>query len=191
MVCPKVSARPSFALISTRFVPNDTMYMFAFDDDFTFGVMQSSLHWAWITAKGSRVRQDIQYTGAVWRTFPWPQEPSEGEGVAVVEAARNLRRVRDTLMKDNGWSLRALYQAAEVPGPHPLKDAQAALDEGVRAAYGMPSDQEATEFLLELNKLVAEDEAAGRQVQGPGLPRGFDPKDPRWTSDDCIEPPCS
>ncbi|NOU33299.1 MAG: hypothetical protein HOO96_35835, partial [Polyangiaceae bacterium] len=37
--------------------------------------------------------------------------------------------------------------------------------------------------------LVAEDEAEGRQVQGPGVPRGMDPRDPRWISDDCIEPP--
>lgn len=94
-------------------------------------------------------------------------------------------------MKDNGWSLRALHQAAEVPGPHPLKDAQAALDDAVRAAYTMPADQEATEFLLELNKLVAEDEVAGHQVQGPGLPRGMNAMDPRWMSDDCIEPPRS
>ncbi len=94
-------------------------------------------------------------------------------------------------MKVNGWSLRALYQAAEVPGPHPLKDAQAALDDAVRQAYGMPPDQEATEFLLELNRLVAQDEAEGRKVQGPGLPDGLDPRDRRWTSDDCIEPPRS
>lgn len=92
-------------------------------------------------------------------------------------------------MTDNGWSLRALYQAAEVPGPHPLKTAQAALDDAVRRAYGMPEGQEATEFLLELNKLVAEDEAAGREVQGPGVPRGMNPKDPRLMSEDCIEPP--
>jgi len=55
----------------------------------------------------------------------------------------------------------------------------------------MPADQEATEFLLELNKLVAEDEAEGRKVQGPGVPDGLDPRDPRWTSDDCIQPPAS
>jgi hypothetical protein len=191
LVCPKVSARPAFAFISTRFVPNNTMRLIAVDDDYSFGVIQSFLHWAWTKAKGGRTRADINYTTEVWATFVWPQEPSEAEVAAVAEAARNLRRVREELMKDNGWSLRALYQAAEVPGPHPLKDAQAAIDEAVRVAYGMPVDQEATEFLLELNKLVAEDEAAGHQVQGPGLPRGLDPKDPRWSSDDCIEPPRS
>ncbi|CAN5811587.1 hypothetical protein BH09MYX1_BH09MYX1_53070 [soil metagenome] len=167
------------------------MQMFALDDDFSFGILQSGQHWAWTKAKGGKVRADIRYTNDVWTTFAWPQEASEGEVVAVASAARELRRVRDTLMKDNGWSLRALYQASEIPGSHPLKDAQSALDDAVRAAYGMPADQEATEFLLELNKLVAEDEAEGRKVQGPGVPSGRDPRDPRWMSDDCIEPPRS
>jgi hypothetical protein len=191
LVCPNVVSRPVFVFISTAFVPNPSLYVFAFDDDYTFGIVQSGLHWAWTKAKGGRVRADIKYTTPVWTTFPWPQEPSEREVVAVAEAARNLRRVRETLMTDNRWSLRALHQAAEVAGPHPLKDAHAALNDAVRAAYGMPSDQETTEFLLELNKLVAEDEAGGHQVQGPGLPQGVDPKDPRLTSDDCIKPPGS
>jgi hypothetical protein len=100
-----------------------------------------------------------------------------------------LRRVRAELMEQNGWTLRALYQAAEVDGPHPLKDAQAALDAAVADAYGMPPDQGPTEFLLELNQLVAEDEQQGRKVRGPGLPDHLAPKDPRWFSTDCIEPP--
>lgn len=184
-----MQSRAIFAVISCHFVPNDTLQLFVFDDDYSFGIIQSGLHWEWTKAKGGRVRADFRYTNEVWTTFPWPQEPSETEVVAVAEAARNLRKVRDTLMKDNGWSLRALYQAAEVPGPHPLKTAQAALDDAVRRAYAMPEGAEPIAFLLELNKLVAEDEAAGHPVQGPGVPRGMDPRDPRLLSDDCIEPP--
>jgi hypothetical protein len=97
--------------------------------------------------------------------------------------------MRAELMAANHWSPRQLLQSAEVEGPHPLKDAQAALDAAVADAYGMPPDQGAIEFLLELNQLVAEDEAQGRKVRGPGLPDHLDPKDPRWTSTDCIEPP--
>ncbi len=56
-----------------------------------------------------------------------------------------------------------------------------------------PADQEATEFLLEMNLALAEDEAAGEIIQGPGLPKvggkDLEPKDPRWMSTDCIEPP--
>ena len=92
-------------------------------------------------------------------------------------------------MAEYGCSLRQLYQAADVDGPHPLKDAQAALDAAVVEAYGIPADQDPLEFLLELNQLLAEDEASGKKIQGPGLPDHLDPKDPRWYSTDCIEPP--
>jgi len=40
-----------------------------------------------------------------------------------------------------------------------------------------------------LKESVAEDEEQGRKVRGPGLPDHLDPKDPRWCSTDCIEPP--
>ena len=70
-----------------------------------------------------------------------------------------------------------------------LKEAQAVLDAAVREAYGAPSAQDPVEFLLELNLFLVEDEALGKNVQGAGLPMGLDPKDPRWFSTDCIEPP--
>lgn len=190
-ICAKHAARSVFAFVSRDFLPNHSLQIFAFEDDYCFGIVQSNVHWLWTIAMGSKLGESIRYTNDAWMTFPWPQEPSENEIVGVAAASQHLRKVRNDLMKQNGWSLRALYQAAEVAGPHPLKDAQAALDDAVRKAYGMPADQEATEFLLELNKLVAEDEAAGHKVRGPGLPEGLDRNDPRWMSDDCIEPPSS
>lgn len=189
MVCSNPQARPVFAFISSRFVPTNTLQVFTFDDDYTFAILQSSAHWAWTCAKGGKVRKDIRYTNEVWTTFPWPQEVSESTVAAVAAAGSELRATRARLMKDNGWSLRALHQAADVDGPHPLKDAQRALDEAVTEAYGIPSDQELTEYLLGLNQALVEDEAAGKKVQGPGLPAGLAPRDPRWFSEDCIEPP--
>jgi hypothetical protein len=189
LVCSRHAARSVFVFIAISFLPTESLQLFALDDDYSFGVMQSELHWRWALSKGTKMKEDTRYTVEVWSTFPWPQEASEGEVAAVADASRNLRRVREDLMRANNWSLRALYQAAEVAGTHPLKDAQLSLDRAVRNAYQMPADQEATEFLLELNHLVAQDEAEGRDVQGPGLPRGLDPLDGRWTSQDCIQPP--
>ncbi|MCC6521774.1 MAG: hypothetical protein IT373_03860, partial [Polyangiaceae bacterium] len=189
VTCSKVQARPIFAFVASAFVPNDTMQVFAFDDDFTFGILQSRAHWAWLKAKGGKVRQDIRYTNEVWTTFPWPQEIGVSEVARVAAAARELRATRDRLMEANGWSLRDLHRAAEVDGPHPLNDAQHALDEAVESAYGKPADQDVIEFLLELNRCLVEDEEQGKTVAGPGLPPGLDPKDRRWHSDDCIEPP--
>ncbi len=191
IACSRHASRPIFIFLSRRFFPTESLQLFGFDDDYSFGILQSNIHWSWAVAQGSKIKEDTRYTSEVWSTFPWPQEPTSAEAGAVANAARELRGVRLALMRQNGWSLRSLHQAAEVSGPHPLKDAQATLDDAVRGAYGMPADQDATEFLLELNRLVAEDEAEGRKVQGPGVPRGLDPRDPRWTSDDCIEPPSS
>lgn len=189
LVCPRVMARPVFAFLSTTFIPDNTLILFAFDDDYTFGVMQSRFHWDWVKAQGSKVRSDIQYTTLGWRTFPWPQEPSEEHVARVAAAGRELRSVRDSLMRDNGWSLRQLHQAAKVDGHHPLKDAQGTLDSAVADAYGAPADQSPTEFLLELNQLIVEDEARGLTVRGPGLPDNVKRGDARWLSTDCIEPP--
>jgi hypothetical protein len=151
--------------------------------------MQSKFHWSWVKVQGSKIEDRLRYLARVWNTFPWPQEPSVSSMILVAQAARNIRAVRALFMAENRWSLRQLHQAAEVEGSHPLKDAQAALDEAVAAAYGIPASREITEFLLELNLCLAEDEAEGHSVQGPGLPAGFDPKDPRWFSEDCIKPP--
>ncbi len=189
VVCPRSAARPIFMFLSTGLIPNPTLQLFACEDDYSYGLLQSAPHWKWIVGKGTRVREDFTYGSEVWRTFPWPQDPTDEQVTAVVAASRNLRRVRAELMETNGWSLRQLYQSAEVPGPHPLNDAQAALDAAVNDAYGLPPNQDPLAFLLELNQLVAEDEAAGRTVRGPGLPPHLDPKDPRWTSTDCIQPP--
>ena len=189
IACSRTMARPVFFMISTQILPVEQLQVFALEDDYSFGVLQSHVHWRWIVAAGGRKKSDKVYTMDVWNTFPWPQEPTEAHVAAVGRAAQSLRATRRRLMDENGWSLRDLYRSAEVEGPHPLKDAQAALDVAVEAAYGKPADQEATEFLLELNLILAEDEAAGETIQGPGLPAGLDPKDPRWFSTDCIEPP--
>lgn len=189
IACSNPQARPIYAFLSCEFLPTNTMQIFALDDDYSFGIIQSSAHWMWLVAKGGKVRRDKRYTSEVWTTFPWPQEVLIEAVAKVAAAARALRVTRAALMNANGWSLRELYQAAEVDGPHPLKDAQLALDVAVSEAYGMPPDQDVTEFLLELNRCVVEDETAKREVNGPGLPPGLDPKDKRWFSDDCIQPP--
>jgi len=189
IVCSNPQARPIFEFVSSAFVPSNTLQVFAYEDDYSFGLIQSGLHWVWVKARGGKVTERIRYTSEVWRSFPWPQDPTDEQVAAVAASARELRRVRAELMTTNGWSLRALYQAAEVDGHHPLKDAQTDLDVAVRAAYGAPDGQDPIEFLLELNQLVTEDEEQGRKVRGPGLPDHLNPKDPRWMSTDCIEPP--
>jgi hypothetical protein len=189
VACSNPQARPIFVFLSTRFIPTNTMQVFAFDDDYSFGILQSDLHWAWLEARGGKVSVRPRYTAEVWRTFPWPQRPSEVAVANVAAAARALRATRRTLMADNGWSLRTLHRAADTLDPHPLKAAQARLDDAVATVYDRPVEQDRLEFLLAQNLALAELEQRGRCVLGPGLPPEFDASDPRWSSDDCIEPP--
>jgi hypothetical protein len=68
-----------------------------------------------------------------------------------------------------------------------LKDAQAVLDEAVRKAYGMNSNDDPLAFLLALNALVAAAEENGDPVQGAGLPAFINDRS-AYVTDDRIEP---
>lgn len=187
---PAPSARGVFFFVDSRFVVNNTCYLFAFDDDYSFGIIQSSLHWAWAKALGGKTKADTRYDMKVWRKFPWPQDVSEQEISAVGRAAQELRATRARIMDEHKCHLRKAYQNADEVGPtHPLHAAQARLDSAVRVAYHMPDGQDVLAFLLELNLCLAEDEREGYEVQGPGLPKGVPSRDPRWWSKDCIQAP--
>jgi hypothetical protein len=91
-------------------------------------------------------------------------------------------------MAANGWSLRDLYRTLETPGTNRLRDAQAALDSAIRAAYGMKESEDRLAFLLSLNVELAGKEAACETVAPPGFP-AFISNSSDFTTPDCIECP--
>jgi hypothetical protein len=106
---------------------------------------------------------------------------------AVARAGRDVRSVRaDALTKLKG-GLRAVYRTLELPGKNPLKDAQAALDSAVLAAYGFSPKKDLLAQLLPLNLDVARREEAGEPVTAPGIPPGY-PDPARLVTEDCIRP---
>jgi hypothetical protein len=160
--------------------------VFPFADDYSFGVLQSGVHWAWFAAKCSTLKSDSRYTSdTVFDTFPWPQSPSVSEVKRVAKAGRELRRLRQRRMAEGGLTLRQLYRLAELPGKNPLNEAQENLDSAVREAYGTTSRQDALALLLDLNLELAAREDAGADITAPGLPGTI--KDPTpYVSDDCV-----
>jgi hypothetical protein len=88
-------------------------------------------------------------------------------------------------MRDNGWSLRELYKSRKTPGDNKLRDAHAALDTAVRAAYGMKEKDDILAFLLKLNLELADNESKGETITPPGL-LSFVPKPADFVSEDCV-----
>ncbi|MGB4911788.1 MAG: hypothetical protein WBO95_06555, partial [Candidatus Dechloromonas phosphoritropha] len=66
--------------------------------------------------------------------------------------------------------LRALYRTLDLPGKNPLRDAHAALDQAVLAAYGFSAKKDLLEQLLALNGEVANRLRQQQPVTAPGIP---------------------
>jgi hypothetical protein len=212
-----------FCFMSSAALPGDKMQVFAFDDDYSFGVLQALPQVLWYQAKAARLKneQDYNYSAeSVFDTFPWPQfeagssrresaqtsaaaqvaarSPEDRSGFmpaatitkinTVAAAARELRRVRAEALPKLKGGLRALYRTLELPGANPLKDAHAALDAAVLAAYGFSAKKDLLAQLLELNLSVAQRLEKAEPVTPPGIPANF-PKPETLISEDCIRPP--
>lgn len=186
LVCSRVSKRPIFAFLSAQVRPGDALQAFAFADDYSFGVLQALPHQEWFKVKGSKLKADFRYTPeSVFDTFPWPQTPTSKQVDDVAQAGRALRHLRDESLKTAKGGLRALYRSLDLPGRNPLRDAHAALDAAVLAAYGFSAKKDLLQQLLDLNQAVATKTGAGDPTQGPGIPKGY-PDPAKLISSDCL-----
>ncbi|MFH1111252.1 MAG: DNA methyltransferase [Planctomycetota bacterium] len=188
VACSGVTKRPIFNFIASSIRPDHAVFVFAFPDDYSFGILQSYAHWLWFITKCSKLTERFRYTPpTVFNTFPWPQRPTKKRIREVAEAALEVRQARkDALQKTDG-GLRAVYRMLELPGDNPLKVAHAALDEAVMEAYGFSSDGDLLKQLLDLNLSVAERIERGESVTAPGIPPDY-PKPKELITDDCIRP---
>jgi hypothetical protein len=188
IACSDTTKRPIFVFISREIRPDHKLRVFAFADDYSFGIMQSHAHWLWFVTKCSKLKSDFNYTSStVFDTFPWPRAATVKQIDAVAAAAREVRRVRVEALPKLKGGLRALYRTLELPGANPLKDAHAALDAAVLAAYGFSAKQDLLAQLLALNQQVAAKIERGEPVTAPGVPRNY-PDAKQLVTEDCIKP---
>lgn len=189
IVCSDTTKRPVFAFISSSIRPDHKLRVFAFEDDYSFGILQSHAHWLWFVTKCSKLTERFNYTSTtVFDTLPWPQDPSEKAISAVAAAGLQVRRIRAANLPKLKGGLRALYRTLELPGANPLKDAHATLDAAVLAAYGFTPKADLLAQLLDLNQQVAARLTAGDSVTAPGQPLPPE-KRAAYITDDCIQPP--
>lgn len=187
IVCSRVTKRPIFEFVSSCISPNDALTVFPMEDDYSFGILQSEIHWEWFTARCSTLKGDWRYTSeSVFNSFPWPQTPTKTQVRKIAELAKQLRIKRKEIMGKNDCTLRDLYRTIEITPYNPITEIQEILDMAVREAYGMKKIDEILPFLLKLNHTLAEKEANGETIQGPGLP-AFIKDASEFISDDCVK----
>ncbi|MGE3632258.1 MAG: DNA methyltransferase [Sandaracinaceae bacterium] len=189
IVCVRTTKRPVFEFIGSGIRPNDALQVFPLEDDYSFGILQSSVHWKWFVERCSTLKRDFRYTSdTVFDSFAWPQKPSKKDVRSVAEAARALRSTRNRLLAESETTLRAMYRLLDTPGKSELRDAHEALDVAVRGAFGMSKTADPLAFLLDLNRTLAALEKAGDPITGPGIPssaRGL----ANLSSPDCVPAP--
>jgi hypothetical protein len=101
-----------------------------------FGVLQSTMHMAWMRAVAGRLKSDYRYSASiVYNPFPWP-DSTDKQHVAIEIAAQS---VLDARTRFPGATLADLYDQLTMP-PVLLKVHQT-LDRAVDSAYLAPGSK--------------------------------------------------
>jgi type II restriction/modification system DNA methylase subunit YeeA len=73
LATPTVARHRSFSWIRRPTLPDHQLIVFAREDDYFFGVLQSRVHEVWALSKSSKLRIDFRYTpSSTFETFPFP-----------------------------------------------------------------------------------------------------------------------
>lgn len=160
-----VNREPVFSFIDPSVRPGDSLSVFSLADDYSFGILSSSIHRDWFDVRCSTLKSDRRYTPTtVWDSFPWPQAPNSSDVGRVAAIAGKILDVRQQYL-DRSVSLAKQYDTLRVPGKSALRELHQDLDAAVRAAYGFDQGDIVTQ-LYALNQDVSNEPSTAR-APGP------------------------
>ena len=140
-----VSKYRVFDWVDGETLPDHALIVFASDDDYLLGILQSKVHEAWSLATGSQHTSVPRYTHTTcFETFPFPIPPDAVKDRIrdatdrLVEHRNDWKQERESQDKNGPvpCSLAALYGE----NSRQLRDRHAELDAAVFAAYGWDED---------------------------------------------------
>lgn len=150
----RVGKHRVFFWIPKGTLPDCEIIVFARNDDYFFGVLQSRIHTVWSLRKGTQLRErntGFRYTPTTtFETFPLPRATPEQQE-AIATAARALDTFRRGWLKPKTGPQRTLTQLY-TDNPTWLQQAHGRLDAAVAQAYGWPVDLAEADIL---NRLLA------------------------------------
>ncbi len=122
-------------------IPDATLYH--------LGILQSSMHMAWVRSVCGRLKGDYRYSNEiVYNNFPWPELITKKQKSAIEKA---IQKVLDSRNEFNDNSLSQLYETGKMPAI--LVKAHIELDKAVDLAYrpqAFTSEANRMVFLFEL-----------------------------------------
>lgn len=139
LVISQVTKFASFCFVPNSYVMSARTCAFASADAEFFGLIQSSIHEAWVTKISTTLGTGLSYTPAIsFGTFP---RPAPEKLQPVREHAENLHALRRQIMIREQIGLTDLYNnmhnsRSGLPGMAELRASHQKLDELVAAAYG-------------------------------------------------------
>jgi type II restriction/modification system DNA methylase subunit YeeA len=163
---PAVSKHRILVWITKGVLCNQGTLVFARDDDYFFGVLQSRVHDVWALKQGTSLEDRPRYTPtSTFETFAFPcppnKEPKNDLGSeAIAAAARELVKKREAWLNPPDTSIEELNKRTLTrlynESPTWLQNAHRALDDAVLTAYGWPKTLSDDEILTRLLRLNAE-----------------------------------
>ena len=134
--------------LSKDIIPGDKLFMMPGASLYSFGVLTSSVHMAWMRAVCGRLEMRYSYYNTiVYNNFPWPSLNAAQE----IKIKHSAQAILDARALYPGSTLSDLYD--ELAMPAELRKAHRANDAAVMEAYGFRKDMTEPEIVAELFKM--------------------------------------
>ncbi|KQY61454.1 DNA methyltransferase [Nocardioides sp. Root140] len=155
-----------YNFVSSEVRPDASLQVFSLDDDYSFGVLSSTVHRLWFNERCSKLETRPRYTPTtVWNSFPWPLNPGSDVVRQIATASERILNLRQEY-QDDGVTLGAMYDALRQPGNSALRGLHEQLDAAVVAAYGFNEDEDVLAQLLALNVAYGDDPGSAQRPGG-------------------------
>jgi hypothetical protein len=142
--------------------PSDACNVFAFDDDFNFGICSSSVHEIWARANSSTLEDRLRYSpSTAFDTFPFPN-PTDSQRNQIEAISKRIIELRRSACDSINAGLTKVYNLMDDGGFTELKAAHRELDLAVMDAYGfdaalLDDKPRLLDVLFDLNERAATD----------------------------------
>ena len=154
---PKVSSENRryipMDFLPKEIIPGDKLFMLPAASLYSFGIMTSNVHMAWMRATCGRLKSDYSYSNTiVYNNFPWPNSTEEQKQ----RIEQTVQAILDARALYPDSSLADLYDEAAMPPA--LRKAHQDNDRAVMQAYGFPIKRDLQEsyYVAELFKMYQE-----------------------------------